>query len=430
MHEDLAAVCESLNSLSTHVLNSWSDDRKLSEVYGWHHPPMTRKDIAAIPADLANKLRLADIDHIDDHLKSRLQGVSLKIDALRDGLVPYIFNGNAHQALPAFITSIDWVSGMLEPILGWQKLGDNKAMPVQLVRRLRGIQADIDELAPNKDRLQEQIQLIKDATDAAESLPADMQSLKEARDNINRISSDSAEVFGKLDDRFSSAITILRVIENYQREAAKLVQQCEEAYRITTTKGLAAAFDQRASRLGWSMWLWVLGLLCSLVIGAYLGSNRIEMLTTAIAGIDPHWGVIWMNIALSALSVGAPLWFAWISTKQIGQRFKLAEDYAFKASVAKAYEGYKREAARIDEAFEARLFASALTRLEEAPLRLVGGIEHGSPWHELVSSAAFEKAIATVPELKEKFVEIAKAGLSQVGRMGKGKSIPPNSGEV
>jgi hypothetical protein len=118
-----------------------------------------------------------------------------------------------------------------------------------------------------------------------------------------------------------------------------------------------------------------------------------------------------MQIVLSALSVGAPLWFAWLATKQIGQRFKLAEDYAFKASVAKAYEGYRREAARIDIAFESRLFSSALARLEEAPLRLIGATEHGSPFHELISSDAFLKAMEAVPALKTKFIDVFKQSL-------------------
>ena len=110
------------------------------------------------------------------------------------------------------------------------------------------------------------------------------------------------------------------------------------------------------------------------------------------------------------------MWFAWMATKQIGQRFRLAEDYAFKASVAKAYEGYRKEAARIDEAFEARLFSSALTRLEEAPLRLMEQTTHGSPWHELVTSDVFRKAMDQIPELKDQFIEITKAGVSGIMR--------------
>ncbi|WP_214655585.1 hypothetical protein, partial [Vibrio anguillarum] len=114
------------------------------------------------------------------------------------------------------------------------------------------------------------------------------------------------------------------------------------------------------------------------------------------------------------LSLGAPLWFAWISTKQIGQRFKLSEDYAFKASVAKAYEGYRKEAAKIDPVFEARLFSTALTRVEEAPLRLIDQESHSSPWQELLSSPGFQKALDTIPEFRDKFIEVAKEGLNAV----------------
>lgn len=80
-----------------------------------------------------------------------------------------------------------------------------------------------------------------------------------------------------------------------------------------------------------------------------------------------------------------------MATKQISQRFKLAEDYDFKASVAKAYEGYKKEAAKIDKEFEARLFNVALTRLEEAPLRLVESANHGSPSHEFLDKSGLNK---------------------------------------
>lgn len=127
-------------------------------------------------------------------------------------------------------------------------------------------------------------------------------------------------------------------------------------------------------------------------------------------------GAILMHSLLSIASIGAPIWFAWLATKQVGQRFRLAEDYSFKAAVARAYEGYRKEAARIDPAFEARLFDSALTRLEEAPLRLVESSTHGSPWHELVNSAAFAKAMDTVPELRDKLAEVSKSAFSVFAR--------------
>lgn len=111
----------------------------------------------------------------------------------------------------------------------------------------------------------------------------------------------------------------------------------------------------------------------------------------------------------TVVSLGAPLWFAWLSTKQIGQRFKLAEDYGFTASVAKAYEGYRKEAARIDEKLEARLFESALTRIEEAPLRFVDGVSHGTPWHELADSSGFKEALRNIPDFRDKVLSLAQS---------------------
>jgi hypothetical protein len=112
------------------------------------------------------------------------------------------------------------------------------------------------------------------------------------------------------------------------------------------------------------------------------------------------------------LSVGAPVWFAWLSTKQIGQRFRLSEDYAFKASISRAYEGFRREAARFDKDMEAKLLTSALTRLDELPLRLVEADSHGSPWHELASSNAVKQAMRLVPGFSEQIKDLASRALA------------------
>lgn len=424
MHESLEAVCDALDELASVVTSAWTDNRTLAEVYGWHHPALTRQDLASLAKDLADKIRESAPIEVEEGLLIRLADAPRKLKLLYPTTIPHMFNGNGHQAVPAYIGTIDHLARLLVPLFSWQTIQDNKSMPAPLARRLRGIQAELETLVPNKTRLEEQIRQIQDATAAAESLPTDIQSLKEARQTISRLSSDSAELYGKIDENHKNAVRLEKNISDSEQEASKLVLQCEEAYRITTTKGLAAAFDQRASRLAWSMWVWVFGLLIALAIGAYLGAHRIDTLSAAMSEKDPQLGIIWMQIVLSLLSVGAPLWFAWLATKQIGQRFKLAEDYGFKASVAKAYEGYRKEAARIDEAFEARLFSSALTRLEEAPLRLIGNTEHGSPWHELVSSDAFQKALSTVPDLRDKFIEIAKLGISTMGKEPQKTSTP------
>lgn len=416
MHKSLEAVCAALDELSVAVTNAWSGDQTLCEAWGWNCPTVTRHELAEIPKRLATRIREASPIEIEAGLLAQLNDLPRRLKHMQAQTLPYLFNGNAAQAAPAYIGTMALIQQTLEPLVSWQLLQDPKAMPAQIARRLRSLQAEMGQIVPDMQKLGEQIELIQEATAAAESLPTDLQALAEARKKIDQIASQSSELYGKIDERSSEAHRWTEYIERRKEAADKLVGQCEDAYRITTTKGLAAAFDQRASRLAVSMWAWVVGLLVALGFGAFLGSHRVELLSSAISNPDPQWGVIGMHIALSILSVGAPLWFAWLATKQIGQRFRLAEDYAFKASVAKAYEGYRKEAARLDEAFEARLFSSALSRLEEAPLRLVEHTVHGSPWHELISSDAFRSAMDTVPELKDKFVELAKAGISTLGR--------------
>lgn len=430
MHPILQRICEALDSLQAVTIAAWSDDRTLIEVHGWHHPALTRHDLAAIPKSIADRLREADLKDIPATLENRLAEIPRRLGLLHPTTVPYMFNGNGHQAIPAYMTTLEALQLLLQPLLGWQALQDNKALPVALIRRLRSIQADLDSLVPNKESLEQNIRLIGEATEAAESLPTDLQTLRAARERIATLVKDADKDYFDISLKKDWSETTVGAIKAKHDEADKLVQQCEEAYRITTTKGLAAAFDQRATSMARSMWVWVFGLLCALGVGAYLGADRLKLLSTTLSTITPEWGTVWMQVLLSVFSIGAPLWFAWIATKQIGQRFRIAEDYAFKASVAKAYEGYRKEAARIDETFEARLFASALTRLEEAPLRLVEGESHGSPWHELVASPAFQNALRTVPELRDKFIEHAKMGLDVLKPVKSNKSLVEPKPEV
>lgn len=426
MHPVLQRICEALDSLQAVTIAAWSDDRTLIEVHGWQHPALTRHDLAAIPQSISDRLREADLNEVPGTLEKQLAEIPRRLSLLHPTTVPHMFNGSGVQAIPAYMATLEALQLLLQPLLGWQTLQDNKALPAALIRRLRSIQAELDSLVPNKESLEQSIRLIGEATEAAESLPTDLQTLCAAQKKIAALLKDADKDYFDISLKKEWSESTVGEIKAKHEEADKLVQQCEEAYRITTTKGLAAAFDQRATSMARSMWVWVFGLLCALAAGAYMGADRLRLLSTTLSTTSPDWGTVWMQVLLSIFSIGAPLWFAWISTKQIGQRFRIAEDYAFKASVAKAYEGYRREAARIDETFEARLFASALTRLEEAPLRLVEGESHGSPWHELIASTAFQNALRTVPELRDKFIEIAKAGMDAL-KPAKGNGTPDDS---
>ncbi|MCC5063318.1 hypothetical protein ABFU27_18700 [Xanthomonas campestris pv. raphani] len=405
MLEHIEKLCDSLEDLGDYTVKVWKDDRTLSEAFGWNCPGLTRHDLGGMATKLAARIRNADIQDIDSQTLNVIESYPGRIEYIKSNTVPHLYNGNATGAFPAYIQTIEAIEALLRPHLDWQEISDNRLIPTKLRNRLRSMQATLDEIVPDRNELQASIKQIADATEAADSLPADLESLKRARNEVEKISTSSATALGRVEEHHKQSEQFAKKAQGSAEEADKLVKQCQEAYRITTTTGLAASFDARAKSLNNSMWAWVVGLLVALGIGTIIGSSRVRELTAALQN-ETHWAIVLTHAVLSALSVGAPIWFAWLATKQIGQRFRLAEDYGFKASVAKAYEGYRREAARIDKAFEARLFGSALTRLEEAPLRLVEETTHGSPWHELVSSKAFQSAMDAVPSLRKKFLDI------------------------
>lgn len=414
MHKDLELLCQSLDTLAAAILAGWSSDQTFNEAWGWNCPTVTRHDMAAVASILAKEIRNSAAETINPEALTLISDFPRRIARMQSTTIPQFYGGNSGAATSVYLATLDTIRRHVSKILSWQILTDPKAMPGPMARKLRSLQAEIDQLSPNKNLLATQINEIQQAHSVAESLPLDLQALAEARERVIRLADESALAAGKAQSDSLKAEHGLSAIKLKKIEADKLVAQCEEAYRITTTTGLAGAFDQRAKSLNYSMWGWVIGLIITLIVGTLMGSARVELLSKSMVTPDPHWGVIWMHVVLSIMSIGAPIWFAWIATKQIGQRFRLAEDYAFKASVAKAYEGYKKEAAKIDSSFATRLFSSALSRLEEAPLRLVEKETHGSPGHELLSSKQFQDALSTIPEQRDKFIEVFKNGLSTV----------------
>jgi hypothetical protein len=406
-------ICSALKELSVAVLAATSEDRTIREINGgaWNLPPLTRQNLAFLAENLAERISSSNLEDVPDEVLLALEGAPNQLKQLHS-TIPQMFNGNASQAVPIYTETINWLLNSLAPYLDWDSIGDQKLLPGGLIKRLAGIKKGLDLFVPQKEEVEAQIKRIKEANDTAESLPADLQTLKEARATIEGLVIACATQSKKVEDYEKSIDKQRASIEKHELEAQQFVRNCENAYKITTTKGLAAAFDQRAFRVGTSMWIWVFGLIAALVLGAIAGSQRINALTSLItqSSNEINWSFVWINVGLSVLSVAAPFWFAWIATKQIGQRFRLAEDYGFKASVAKAYEGYRSEAVRIDPVLEARLFASALTRLEEAPLRLIEPETHGSPWHELFASKPFSSAMSSIPGFKDKFLEVAKDG--------------------
>lgn len=384
MHKSLEDICNQLDGIAEKV-EAWdTSDGRLSQNVAWHTPAISPQQMAHLPRYMASAIREAKVDDITESDDEALAYVELALTGLAKEVLPNI-SSSPSQGAVAYIGTLNYCSMILGPIHGWSAVKQG-TLPSPLVRKLANIDRELARITPDKLDLEGKIAAIVEAYEAAEVLPTTLQELKATQVEVRLASSTASELLGNLKRDVDYGKSALSDLHEASEEGTAIKSQIEEAYQMATTKGLAASFESRAQTLNSSVYIWVGGLSLALFVAMLVGYFRLDAIKDALSS-EPFSGTrVWVQTILTVLSVAAPVWFAWIATKQISQRFRLTEDYAFKASVAKAYEGYRREAIRIDPDFEKVLFASALTRLDEAPLRLVELTTHGSPAHEFADS--------------------------------------------
>ena len=409
MHAKIQNICDALNEImvfSQQQADANQPQKPLIEIRGWHHPAMTPTEIVQIIRDLIDKIEKADIKSLELLNEETIDLVPKRVRMLQSGQnIQHVFNGNAHQALASFLTTLQWVERVFDPIFGYENL-ENPLIPTKLKRKISSVSNRIDNLDVESKNMENIISEIKEAHEIAESLPTDIDALNQARKAVEKALSKIEIMAEEAEERSDT-------IKKQSATTGKLLKDSEDAYSIAVTKGLSGAFHKRARNLLLLMWVWVAGLLSALCFGLSIGSNRLKALSELMAQDNPNMDLILIQIVLSLIGLGAPIWFAWLSTKHIGQNSRLAEDYNFKASVAKAYEGYRKEAARIDPVMEAKLLHSALNRLDEAPLRYVDDSYHATPWQELMSSPEFQNALNNIPEFKNRVMDILNKSLPE-----------------
>lgn len=372
-------------------------------------PYITRQDLVEDLSDMRNMID--GCKEIDLGVyKERVDDYIVRLERVRDNLVPYFVNNinGLPQLVSSFVITMDGLRRILDSVFAMS----NPVRVREVSRKLSVMESRLQDLGPRLEGIDDKVLTIESAYDAADQLPENLNYLRNARKDVDVIVDGLKIDQDKIRGFKRDSEDIFKNLKLIDESASDVLSRCEKAYSAATSVGLALAFEERSKLLSKSMWYWVLGLVVSLCAGWCFGRSQIHSLLGVVNSQNSSVFVIFVNILLSVMSIGAPIWFAWLATKQIGQRFRLAEDYAFKASISRAYEGYRREAARIGGSdMEEKLLASALTRLDELPLRLVETPSYGSPWHELFSSGAVKKALETVPGFAGQVMDMAKGAL-------------------
>lgn len=413
MHKTLIEIRENLEKVISQMQSSIPNDEPFGNAHGhWGFPGLTRAELIEEAQFISDLIEDQGGDDLGKH-EARLQDYVRRLQHLQQQTVAQLWS-QAGQAVPAYLLTLQGLRKALDPVLNRDGHVEAASKLKRLGQQLRGMESRLNGLDPRTAALNTMVERIEKAYHAADQLPTDLESLTEARQKIADLVNDATRQQGDVLRIRENAGELDKQLNKIADDAKAVLQRCETAYSAATSVGLAAAFSERSNVLSNSMWVWVVGLVTALAAGSYFGSAQLHSLGELFKAPEVATPVVVLNLLLSVLSVGAPVWFAWLSTKQIGQRFRLAEDYAFKASISRAYEGFRREAARFDKDMEAKLLTSALTRLDELPLRLVETDSHGSPWHELASSKAVKQAMQAVPGFSEQVKDLAGKALVAV----------------
>lgn len=454
MNEKLTELKEKLDNLHTTLDGLAFPIENFIDLGQYTFPFMNKEDLVELPKMLSDRInQMQDFVPPSDDLRV-IDSIICTLDRAQLNITYINHSSSSVQqtAIPSYIISMLYISQRLNEIFSFERLKDRNLLPKQILRRLELYSSGISAIEIKAGNIEEKIKTINEAYDAAENLPTTVKVLRETNDEVKNVHNSAVEHCSNINSMLKETKESFKVVEEAKQEILALkenatsdakdclhslreeaqgyINKCEEAFRTTTSKGLAGAFQDKAEKLNRSIRWWVGGLVGALVAGAAVGYTRLHALEAYISNPDASGIKLTIQLLLSILSVGAPLWFAWLATKQIGQRFRLAEDYEFKASVSKAYEGYRREAVQLDSDFTQRLFGNALTRLEEPPLRFVEEATHSSPVMEMLSSENFKSFLANGGDKVDSILEgvglSRKNKVEHVRQVNKGVTQPVN----
>ncbi|MCM7505819.1 hypothetical protein [Enterobacter kobei] len=439
MNEKLNQLKEKLDNLHTTISAISFPQQDFIDLNNYQYPFLHSEDLVSFPKMLSEKIGKMTKFEPSEHDVEIIDSIIYSLDKAQPNL-NHLNHSNSNVSGPAiasYLVSMLYISTEINELFSFEVLNNKELLPKKIINRLGLYQSNLQAIEEKSGDLDSKINVINEAYDAAESLPTTLKSLRETNEEINQLNDLSEKNADSINERLEQAKldgkelndiknTIAQLHKNVAKEAndylAELkveaqgyIDKCEEAFRTTTSKGLAGAFEDKARKLNASIRLWVAGLIVALGAGAVVGYTRLHALEAYLSNPNASGIKLTIQLILSILSVGAPLWFAWLATKQIGQRFRLAEDYEFKASVSKAYEGYRREAMQLDSDFSQRLFGNALTRLEEPPLRFVEETAHSSPIMEMLSSDGFKSLVEKGGDKMD--AVLGKAGLTRTKKI-------------
>lgn len=402
-----------LKELQTKVSQSNPQHSGLcSVVISWEYPPLGKESLAQKLGQL--------IDYIESHQFQENRDLSQALNDYQEAFsqwsgtpLSHLYNSSyCKSAIYNFLILLTDVRGTLERYDQGLLTKELQARAVSAKRRLGALESRITASEVSIDDVEKAAQRIVEADKAAVQLPETLSSLKNAEADVSLIKTRAEQAQKTILTAETTTKAKERFFVETEEQIKALLEKSKAVLATATSSGLAGAFYDRKKELQRIGWIWTGGLICALVGAIFAIWWRADQLFALLDRANEIGTfTLLANFVISIGFIGAPVWLAWLATKQVGYYFRLSEDYAFKASVSASYEGFMEEARGHDAEFEKKVLESTLERYDEPPLRFVDNRVHGSPYHELFESDEFKSAMKNIPGFKDNVLSAIKGCL-------------------
>jgi hypothetical protein len=181
-------------------------------------------------------------------------------------------------------------------------------------------------------------------------------------------------------------------VEELSKKLETLNTRAEGLLPGFTSTGLAHSFSEQKQRFAIPQKRW-LQTFISCIIGLILVASP-SFLNAIIGAPADSWGVIFRGMAMRLPIVIPLVWLAIYAGRNYMVSLRLEEDYAYKETISRAFEGYKREMKDIPIG-EAKnptplttLCGNVLTAIAERPGRIYDGKQKDiTPLNEALTAA-------------------------------------------
>lgn len=403
--ESLENIVETIRKVHPQASSKENINKPLHAVLNTNFPPISKQQIFDFIHLETKRLENLNTSFEEEFLDS-LDDLATYIGEEKKKIEVLFTQSNA-QFFDKIVLIITIVNLKFQQYLDWEHVDDLKKIPREVKQRISTIQNSLNEVEESTSGIEDKVEAINDAYNAATELPVLLRDLNKSRADIDLVKTKSNENLTNIQNYKSASESDLNTIKSTKQQAEKLLEDAKDVLKqmhdkltISTGIGLAYAFNSRSKELKIQSYFWTAGFIASLLCIFFIAFNRFNYLNGSITQTTPISYVI-IQIIISLISLSAPVWFALVSSKQIHKLFTLSEDYAYKASISASYEGYRQEAYEIDSELVKKLLNTALTKVDEAPLRLVGNESSSSPFEEFINQPKIKELIEMFPETKD-----------------------------